>query len=424
MLNNRSSLVNSLLKLIGWSNELFSTSFSKDMLESTSGLTYQQAHPLLTINNLQSIAPQDVLAKTNTAPEWEPSVTYMPDSIVSWQEKVYRALQTSTNIEPGTSDSVWLETNYFSIWVRNRVSASISKMLLRIVDERVIIFKDKTLVQQTQLQSNTYNKNRVITNKEKTYVGFEIIPARYLGLGLTLSNIKVYTDRGILNFGDIPGAGLYLPNTQELIPVVNNEINLVDYLTELKLGSIYLLYPQEALASLGKQALNTKYDWSKKPCRTCSELNYGFWSFWSKYLEVHPLAVSKVEEVTDIFDITNFDYTSTFCYGLNFDIKVYCDITSILLENINDLKSVLFYQVAVDFLYEMLYNADVRTNRHAINVSRNDIAAALEVTDPVGNKQGLKVKLDEAYKALHINLSGVSKVCLKCRNNGIKYRTV
>jgi hypothetical protein len=424
MNTKHSKLVNSLLELIGWSNELFDEAFSEDMLVTTSGLTYQQAHSLLTINNLKSIAPQDILANNSSAPTWQQDKKYNADAVVTYNDSVYRALKYSIGQEPDSYPESWVKTNYFSVWVRERVKASIAKMLLRVVDERVITFKDKTLVQQTQLQSNTYNKNRVIPNKEKTYVGFELVPARYIGLGLVLSDIKVYTSAGVLNFSDIEGAGIFLPNTQEFIEVNNSTINFADYLTENKLGSIYLLYPQDSLEALNKQALNTKYDWSKKPCRTCSELNYGFWSFWSKYLEVHPLAISDVNDITDVFDITKFDYNSSICYGLNFDIKVYCDITSVLLDNINELKSVLFYQVAVDFLYEMLYNPDVRTNRHAINVSRNDIAAALEVTDPIGNKQGLKVKLDEAYKALQLNLSGISKVCLKCKNNGIKYRTV
>lgn len=423
-MNKRTALVDSLSKLIGWSNELHTNTFSDDMLESTSGLVYQQAHPLLTINNLQSIAPQEVIDENNAAPAWSGTIIYKPGSVVSYNSKIYRAIYTNTNIIPDSPNTAWVETNYFSIWVRSKVEASIAKMLLRIVDERATTFKDKSLIQTTQLQSNTYNKYNAINNRAKTYVGFELIPARYLGLGLILADIKVYTNNGPVNFSDIEGAGLYLPNTQEFIQVENNTINFVDYLQEKKLGSIYLLYPQESLEALNKKALNTKYDWSKKPCRACSEINYTYWSFWSRYLEVHPLAISNVDGIDDIFNVTNYDYTSTFGYGLNFNIKVYCDISSILLDNINDLKSVLFYQVAVDLLYEMLYNPDVRTNRHATNASRNDIAAALEVTDPVGRKQGLKVKLDEAYKALHINLSGISKVCLKCNNNGIKYRTV
>jgi hypothetical protein len=325
---------------------------------------------------------------------------------------------------PNNHSSDWVQTNYFSLWIRSKVQSSIAKMLLRVIDERATEFKDKTLVQNMPLQSNTFNKRELVENKAHSYVGLELIPARYLGMGVTLSDIRVYTNSGIINFSDIPGAGVYLPNSQEFIPAVGNEVNLADYLTQYGIGSIYLLYPQDYLISNHKQALNTKYDWSKQPCRTCSELNYNYYNFWSKYLEIHPLRVTDCANTSDIYDLNKFDYNSLVCYGLNFNVKIYCDIRSILFDNINELKSVLFYQVAVDLLYDMLYNPDVRTNRHAINASRNDIAAALEVTDPVGRKQGLKVKLDEAYKALHINLSGVSKVCLKCKNNGVKYRTV
>ena len=75
-------------------------------------------------------------------------------------------------------------------------------------------------------------------------------------------------------------------------------------------------------------------------------------------------------------------------------------------------------------LREFAYNANVRTNRHSINASRPDILYEIDGDSASLKKSGLSYQLDMAINAIKLDTSGIDKVCLPCRNNGIKYRTI
>ena len=153
------------------------------------------------------------------------------------------------------------------------------------------------------------------------------------------------------------------------------------------------------------------------------------WQAWSKYIEVHPFSVSEEAVLTEdggvsLWDIADNQYTYDNNYGLNLEVTVACDITDFIIEQKALFQDVIAKQVAVDFLKEFAYNANVRTNRHAINVSRLDLMYELDGDSSSMKKSGLNYQLDLAFKALKVSTQGADRVCLPCKNNGIKYRTV
>ena len=87
-------------------------------------------------------------------------------------------------------------------------------------------------------------------------------------------------------------------------------------------------------------------------------------------------------------------------------------------------QDIIAKQVAVDMLREFAYNANVRTNRHSINASRLDILYEVDGDSSSMKKSGLSYQLDMAFKAIKLSTEGIDRVCLPCKNNGIKYRTV
>ena len=161
---------------------------------------------------------------------------------------------------------------------------------------------------------------------------------------------------------------------------------------------------------------------------------------WSKYLEIHPFFVN--EELVDavnfnddfnedfakcplhLWDVENNQYTYDNNYGLNLEVTVSCDITDFIVEQRMMFQDVIAKQVAVDMLREFAYNSNVRTNRHSINASRLDILYEVDGDSSSMKKSGLSYQLDMAFKAIKLSTSGIDRVCLPCRNNGIKYRTV
>jgi hypothetical protein len=188
-----------------------------------------------------------------------------------------------------------------------------------------------------------------------------------------------------------------------------------------------LCYSQSELPE-GSQAIKKDKDWSKGPCSSCSRGDYLSWQAWSKYLEVHPFYVNEESAITEeglyLWDIAHNNYTYNSNYGLNLEVSVHCDITDFIVEQRELFQDVIAKQVAVDMLKELAYNANVRANRHAISASRLDIMYELDGDSTSLKKSGLNYQLNLAFKALNISTQGLNRVCLPCKNNGIKYRTV
>ena len=87
-------------------------------------------------------------------------------------------------------------------------------------------------------------------------------------------------------------------------------------------------------------------------------------------------------------------------------------------------QDVIAKQVAVDMLREFAYNPNVRTNRHSINASRVDILYEIDGDSSSMKKSGLSYQLDLSFKAIELSTEGIDRVCLPCKNNGIRYLTV
>ena len=75
-------------------------------------------------------------------------------------------------------------------------------------------------------------------------------------------------------------------------------------------------------------------------------------------------------------------------------------------------------------LREFAYNANVRTNRHSINAARTDILYELDGDSASLKHSGLNYQLDMAFKAIKFDTNGISRICLPCKNNGLKFRTI
>jgi len=190
-------------------------------------------------------------------------------------------------------------------------------------------------------------------------------------------------------------------------------------------GSWYLCYKQSALNTLNQKAIRKDKDWSKEPCGSCSRREIQTWMAWSKYLEIHPFKLSE-ELVTDnkMWDAEDNIYTYDNNYGINLDVSINCDITDFIIDQKMLFQDIIAKQVAIDMLREFAYNANVRTNRNSINASRVDILYEIDGDSSSLKKSGLSYQLDLAFKAVELSTEGIDRVCMPCKNNGIKYRSI
>lgn len=424
-----------LLHLIGWEQN-YDTSdlkISDALTVSESGLYFQQIHPLLTLQNMSCIAPD---FKNMTFEEYNAEKAYSKGNIVKYNELLYKALQNSVGKQPDVESEYWVETNPFSEWLESKTKASIQKAISRYCNEKIAQGTYKTLCENRTLFDGTGRLADIVKNK-KNLVGFEIVPIRAKGVTTKINKIG-------LQFTELGEYTLYLMHSSMDAPVKIIKLNKIRKnsiewfsLNDIYLpyqgddndagGSWYLCYFQSELPE-GSQAIRKDKDWSKEPCGSCSRKELLAWMAWSKYVEVHPFYVNEelveIEEEPHLWDVENNQYTYDNNYGLNLEITVACDITDFIIEQRMLFQDIIAKQVAVDMLREFAYNANVRTNRHSINASRLDILYEVDGDSSSMKKSGLSYQLDMAFKAINISTQGIDRVCLPCKNNGIKYRTV
>lgn len=443
---------NKLLHLVGWQQN-YDTSelkISEALTTSESGVYFQQIHPLLTLSNIACIAPD---FKNTAFAAYNPETTYDKGNIISYNEKLYKALRKATGRQPNISREYWLETNPFSEWLEEKTKASIQKAITRFCNEKIAEGTHKILCENRTLFDGT---GRIVdTEKNKrNLVGFEIVPIRAKGITTKINRIG-------LQFTKAGNYTLYLMHSSMDVPVkiiklekVRN--NSMEWFTidDLYLpyqsedndagGSWYLCYFQSELPE-DSQAIRKNRDWSKSPCNECSRNEYMSWLAWSKYIEIHPFYVNQElieaqlnygndfnNDFNDDFarcplhlwDVQDSMYTYDTNYGINLDISISCDITDFIIEQRALFQDIIAKQVAIDMLQEFAYNANARTNRHSINASRIDILYAVDGDSSSMKQSGLSYQLDMAFRAIKLSTEGIDRVCLPCKNNGIKYRAI
>lgn len=428
-----------LLHLIGWEQhyDTVDLKLASSLLKSESGLYFQQIHPLLTLQNLSSIAPD---FRTVSPAFYESSLTYNKGTIVMHNGLLYKAVRPISKGEEPKKDAEdpWSETTLFSEWLESKTKASIQKAVNRFCNEKMAHGTSKTLCENKALFDGTARIADTIKN-QNNLVGFELVPIRSKGITTKINKIGLqFTEPGTYT--------LYLMHSSsgEPIKVITLEKKQKNSFEWFALDGLYLPYQGESTDAGGSwylcykqselpensRAIKKDKDWSKEPCGSCSRKELLAWQAWSKYLEIHPFAVNEEllpnseNDAVALWDISYNNYRYDTNYGLNLEITVACDITDFIIEQRALFQDIIAKQVAADMLKELAYNANVRTNRHSINASRLDILYEIDGDSSSMKKSGLSYQLDLAFKAINLSTQGIDRVCLPCKNNGVKYRTV
>lgn len=425
-----------LLHLVGWqqSYDTSEVKLSDNLTQSESGMYFQQVHPLLTLPNLMSIAPD---FKNTNFPEYDANSSYKEGVVVTLEDKYYKSIKEVPVNTEITNDEFWIETNLFSEWLEDKTKASIIKLINKFINMKLADKASKSLIENKTLFDGTGRLTNLATNRNR-FVGFEVDTVRSKGVTVKINKIglqftrpgkyKVYilhsscdTPVYSFEFEKLKSNSIewFKPKEDILLPYESQEIDAG--------GSWYIGYLQSDLPE-NSQAINRDRDWSTQPCKGCSRQEFLAWQAWSKYIEIHPFYVDENqllgEDEQMYFDpeIMNFTYDAN--YGINLDVSVYCDLTDFIIKQKQLFQDVIAKQVAVDFLREFAYNPNVRTNRRSINASRTDILYELDGDSSSMKHSGLNYELDLALKALNFSTQGLDRVCLPCVNHGLKYRTV
>lgn len=450
----------SLLGLIGWKQTDDANPdllLSSNLLGSESGLYYQQAHPLLTLNNMASTAPD---FSDYTKPEYDEHTGYPKDQVVKVDAKYFKAIRNApAGVKPGVSDgwpNYWIETSPFSEWLEDKTRSTIYKAIYAYLNEKQNKGTYKNLLEDRVLFDTTTRISDKITNTG-ALVGFEIIPARAKGvtikvnkIGLHFSTPGVYKVYVMHSSKQEPVRTLTfvktLPNTCEWFKTDGLYLPYVDSEDGSVAGSWYICYRQDRLPD-NSQAINRSYDWSGMTCRTCNRRDYEAYLDWSKYMEINPFRVNHKDVPTSgqagdfnddynndfarrsndyptLWDAEDQQYFTDKTWGLNLDVTVGCDLTDFIVDQRWLFQDVLMKQMAVDALREFVYNPNVRTNRHSVNAGRTEILYEIDGDSSSMRESGLAYELRQAMDAVSLATTGINRVCLPCNNHGLRYKPI
>lgn len=436
---------NALLHVVGFEQAYNPAEYIDDSLtQSESGLTFQGAHPLMTLQNVRSAMPDDF---GYIYPEWVITTAYAAGDKVRHENYIFVCKLANVGEEPGGANvgttgpvetDYWKQYNMLSDYLSRAVKTGINTVVQKFIETKELKKETRTLMERRTFFDGAARLQATIDNHSKI-VGMEIIPVRAMGVTAKIERI------GLQMVGATGQIKMYLFHSSQYAPVQTLTFNYTNtsggfqwfvpatpvYMPYIGSGtdaggSWFLCYNQNELPQY-MQALNVSKDWSREPCQTCLGGSIESWRELTKYLQVSPFAISAPDGFTQnprMWDIAQIAYTNTMNYGINCEISVGCDLTDFIIEQRNMFASVIQKQVAANLLRVMAMNPDVRVNRNQSNVDRMDVLYELDGNTSGPRPGGMGHELKQAYAALSLDTRGIDRICLACNNHGVKYRVV
>lgn len=424
-----------LMPVVGWEQDYNpQNQIDETLCQSESGLTFQGAHPLVTLANIRAIMPDDYLYKY---PNWDNQTAYPAGKKVKHTNKVWIAKNANVGSEPAANNPDWAEYNMVSDFVRNLTINGINTTVQRFIELKQLQQETRNLLERRTFFDGAARLQATVEPRGKI-VGFEIVPVRAMGVTTKIERI------GLQMVGATGTVRLYLFHSSQVAPmrVIDLEFTntnggfqwftpdtpiFLPYISDGNDsgGAWFLCYNQNELPS-GMRALNVSKDWSVEPCQTCLGGSIESWRQMTKYLQVSPFGIHApldFHDYPEMFDIGELGYTNTMNYGMNVEISVGCDLTDFIISQRQIFATVIQKQVAANVLRTIAMNPDVRVNRNQVNVTRDELLYELD-GNPTGRASGIGYELKQAYAALSLDTRGLDRICLQCNNHGVKYRTV
>ena len=442
-----------LAHLVGWQQDIVPEyQVADDLTQTESGLTFQGAHPMVTLENMQSVMPEMTLEQF---PVWSRYKLYHEGDVVRHGEMLFLALHDGIGHEPRTKDfnadfnddfsrseggigeaGYWTRYNPQSVWLRRMQEQVTAAMVQRFLTEKSLLKESKAILERRTFIDGAGRLTNTLQNGQRI-VGMEITPAYAMGVTAKVERI------GLQMTGATGKVRVYLFHSSQVDPIKVADLDFtktnggfqwfdmkdwfMPYISEANDsgGAWYLCYDQADLLE-GMEAVNVVKDWSREPCGTCNIGNLEQWRELTKYLQISPFKVKAYEtfaEYPELWDIKDNIYTNTVNYGLNVEVSVYCDLTDFIIRERQMFATVLQKEMAARVLRMLAFNPSVRVNRKQSNASQFDLLYEVD-GNPQGRKTGLGVELDDAYRALDLDTRGIDRICMTCRPVGVRYRHV
>ena len=430
-----------LKNVCGWEQSYDPAKAIDDNLTQTeSGLYFQGAHPLLTLDSMEAIMSDDWGIQY---PVWDALTQWKQNKVVQYgndtngNKLFWKAKADNVGEEPTEDSLFWSKYNILSDFLERMTRNGIATAIQTFTQIKQLDKETRNLLERRTFFDGAGRIRATLQNNHKL-VGFEIVPVRAMGVTAKIEKI------GLQMTGGTGVVRMYLFHSSQIDPIKTFDLNFtvtnggfqwfplndcyLPYISDKNNagGAWFLCYNQDELPA-GMEAINVSKDWSREPCGTCNMGSVEVWRELTKYLQVTPFMYNAPEtfaEYPELWDIAYTMYTRTQNYGLNCEITIGCDLTDFIISQRQIFQTVIQRQVAAIALRTLAMNPNVRVNRNQSNATRMDILYELDGNTSGVRPGGLGYDLKKAYEALRIDTQGLDRICLSCNNRGVKYRTV
>ena len=366
---NASLLKSGLIGLIGWRQNIDPAGTQLTTLTtSSSGLYFNDEHPLLTFDNLESIAPK--------------------------------------------FDDITSPTETFTDWLQSKTEGSIIRAIDKWINKKFKVKTARNLLERSQLYYTTGSQNDIIT-MGSAICGLSVQPVRSRNITTTIEQVGVQFDTNQTITIRLFDATLDAEVDNVAITYTGSggvQWETVDWTVDGN-AAYYIVYDQ---ATITGNAINGVYDYTINSNGISDGL-------FNNYFLASPFEV--VGSTSSLWNIENNSYTTSQNYGLNLRLNVQCDYTNFILEQKELFKTIIGKQVAIDLLREIAYNPNIRTNRNESNVSTKQVLYEID-GDSQGKEGGLYHQLENAIDSLTFDFDGIDKVCLPCRKYSVRFKAI
>lgn len=409
-----------------------------DLVQSNSGMLLDQsAHPLITLENIaantQHFLSSDTsnysALKTYTIGEIVYDPTDENISLIGSNVFVSKVDSNTGNL-PNASATQWRKTNLISIYLKRVLEGAAINLFNTVFTQKKLYEAAKTLLSDTSLYEGVGNLSKLVT-KYGRFVGYAI-KNRAPDTVITISTVGMQFTA--LN----PTFQLYVYHSSQSEPLQTITINLdkiisftwktlttaieLPYIDDTidKGGTYYIGYYEDDLIG---QAIWKETNFAGNGCSSCNQANSYLYKQWQPFMSLQPFYIDAGNIKIDrtLFDTWKVVNISNQNYGLNFRIKVQCDVSNLICNNRLVFANAYKMQVVHDLLNEMAYS--MRDNQLKQKTSQMAFYA-LENKDNFTT--GIKKDLEDSIKAISFDLSGISKACLPCNasQGGIELSSV
>lgn len=359
--------------LIGWrQNDDPNGLQLTNLLTSTSGLFYNDIHPTLTTQNLASICPD--------------YITTIPSE--------------------GDRNAA------FELWLKNKTRNGIIEMINEWNAEKAIFGTGVNLLHSKRLFNTAQSISKLDTITE-TIVGIELRPKRSKSLLLKIKQIGLhFTGSQPVNIRVYQSGKTTFLYEEDLSCTGGLQWFPVDW--ELKATeNYYIVYNS---TDYEEQPVNGVYNYSA--------IDNGRLSFPTGRFFQATSFDAGVKTSENLWDIKNNVYTLSTNHGINLDITVECDFSDFVVEQSSIFLEAARLKVGMNMMREIAFNANARINRNESNLDARMILNEIDGDTQGNNSMSVYGRYRTALKNIMFDESQIDKVCLPCKDDGIKYDAV